>query len=149
MDPTVVTWALIVWGVITLAPLAAVQFVFLLSPNGTRSKEWLIGEGEDWRDRTHFRLSLGAAWAVWLVAVPLFVVGGIGIVAGEEWGYLLFGASGAISLYINIILWFTEKAYVYPSRGPLRYFTYYWGFFVYWGAAAVIYCSLRLGGVDV
>jgi hypothetical protein len=40
-----------------------------------------------------------------------------------------------------------EQEYVYPSRGPLAYYTYYWGFFVYWGATVVAYSVLRLVGV--
>lgn len=149
MEPTVVTWVLVIWGVITLAPLTAAQLVLLWSPHSARSKEWVIGKGEDWRDKTHFRFALGAAWADWLVTVPLFVAGVVGVFRGEAWGYVLFGAAGTISLYINIILWFTEKEYVYPSRGPLKYFTYYWGFFVYWGAAALVYSALRLAGVEL
>ena len=148
MDPTIITWLLVVWGVITLVPLTAAQAAMLVSPHGDRSKEWLIGEGEDWRDTTHFRFSLGAAWADWLVTMPLFVAGVVGVLLSEAWGYVLFGAAGTISLYINVILWFTEKEYVYPSRGPVRYFTYYWGFFVYWGALALAYSTLRVGGVD-
>jgi len=148
MEPTLVTWVLIVWGAITLAPLTAVQLALLWSPNSARSKEWVIGKDEDWRDTTHLRFALGAAWADWLVAVPLFVAGVVGVLLSEAWGYVLFGAAGTISLYINIILWFTEKEYVYPSRGPLKYFTYYWGFFVYWGAATLVYSALRVGGAD-
>jgi hypothetical protein len=60
MDPTVVTWVLIAWGLTTLMPLALVQLVFLLRPESTQSKEWLIGKDEDWRDHTHMRFSLGA-----------------------------------------------------------------------------------------
>ena len=60
-----------------------------------------------------------------------------------------FGAAGACSLYINIILWFTEKEYVYPTRGPLKYFTYYWGFFVYWGVLALVYSTARLSGLEL
>ena len=67
-----------------------------------------------------------------------------GVLLGRSWGYVLFGAAGACSLYINIILWFTEKEYVYPTRGPLRYFTYYWGFFVCWGALALAYSAWRI-----
>jgi hypothetical protein len=66
MDPTVITWVLVIWGVITLAPLTAVQMALLLSPHSARSKEWVIGKDEDWRDNTHFRFALGAAWADWL-----------------------------------------------------------------------------------
>ena len=74
---------------------------------------------------------------------PAFVAGCAGVLLGQAWGYVLFGVTGACSLYINIILWFTEKAYVYPTRGPLRHFTYYWGFFVYWGALALAYSVLH------
>jgi hypothetical protein len=148
MEPTVITWVLVIWGVITLAPLTAVQLALLLNPHSARSKEWAIGKGEDWRDKTHFRFALGAAWADWLIAIPLFVAGVVGMFLSEAWGYVLFGAAGTISLYINVILWFTEKEYVYPSRGPLKYFTYYWGFFVYWGAATLVYSVLRIAGAD-
>ena len=148
MDPTIVTWLLVFSGVITLVPLATAQLAFLLSPHSDRSKEWLIGKGEDWRDRTHFRFSLGAAWADWLIVMPAFAAGCVAALLSEAWGYLLLGIAGALSLYINVILWFMEKEYVYPSRGPLRYFTYYWGFFVYWGALAMAYSALRIGGVD-
>lgn len=148
MDPTLITWLLIVWGVITLVPLTSAQLAMLVSPHGDRSKEWLIGKGEDWRDMTHFRFSLGAAWADWLVTMPLFVAGVVGVLLSEAWGYVMFGAAGTISLYINVVLWFTEKEYVYPSRGPVKYFTYYWGFFIYWGGLAVVYSALRVGGVD-
>ena len=149
MEPTLVTWLLVVWGVMTLAPLMAVQLVLLWSPKSTRSKEWVIGKGEEWRDRTHYRFALGAAWAEWLVVLPLLVAGVVGMFLSEAWGYLLFGAAGAISFYINIILWFVEKKYVYPSRGPLKYFTYYWGFFVYCGALALAYSALRVSGVEI
>ena len=108
MEPTLVTWALVIWGAVTLAPLTSVQLALLLNPHGARTKEWVIGQGEDWRNRTHFRFAIGAAWADWLLVVPLFVAGALGVLLGESWGYVLFGAAGTISLYINIILWFME-----------------------------------------
>ena len=53
---------------------------------------------------------------------------------------------GSIQLYINVFLWFFEKDYVYPSIGPFKYFTYYWGNFIYWGLASMIYGLLRIYG---
>jgi hypothetical protein len=76
------------------------------------------------------------------------VSGSIGVVLGHAWGYVLWGASGAISLYINVVLWFMEKEFVYPSRGPLAYYTYYWGFFILWGALAMAYATLRVSGSE-
>ncbi len=148
MEPTLVTWMLVVFGAITLSPLTVAYLAFLRSPYSPKSKELMIGKGEDWRDKTHFRFALGGARADVLVLAPLFVSGSVGALLGQPWGYVLFGAAGAISLYINIILWFTEKEYVYPSRGPLRYYTYYWGFFVYWGALALAYSALRVSGIE-
>ncbi len=148
MQPTLVTWVLVVFGAITLAPLTSVYLVFLLRPHSPLAKKWMIGEGEDWRDKTHFRFALGGAWADGLLLAPLAVAGSIGVIFGHAWGYMLWGAAGSISLYINIVLWFTEKEYVYPSRGPLAYYSYYWGFFVYWGTLALAYSAIRISGIE-
>ena len=149
MQPTVVTWVLVVFGAITMAPLVLAQVVMLVRPQSQQAKDILVAKGEDWRDKTHFRSALGLAWADWLLVVPLLVSGSIGVILGQVWGYVLWGAAGSISLYINIVLWFVEKEYVYPSRGPLAYYTYYWGFFVIWGALALAYAALRLSGVGL
>ena len=149
MQPTFVTWALVIFGVVTLLPLFLAQSSMLIRPDSQQTRDLLIGKGEEWRDKTHFRLSLGAAVADWLFFVPLFAAGSIGVLLGQSWGYVLFAAAGACSLYINIILWFTEKEYVYPTRGPLRYFTYYWGFFVYWGVLTLAYSIARIAGIDL
>ena len=62
MKPTLVTWLLIVFGVITNGTLSYVYLVFLRNPHSPKSKELMIGKGKDWRDNTHFRLNLGFAW---------------------------------------------------------------------------------------
>jgi hypothetical protein len=148
MQPTFITWALVVFGIITLLPLVVAQLTILIRPDSQKTRDLLIGKDEDWRDRTHFKMAVGAAWADWLFFVPMFAGGTVGILLGQPWGYVLFGAAGACSLYINVALWFIEKEYVYPSRGPLRYFTYYWGFFVYWGVLALAYSALRISGIE-
>ena len=149
MQPTIITWVLIIFGAITLAPLALAQLVMLVKPYSQQAKDILIAKGEDWRDKTHFRSALGLAWADWLLVVPLVISGSIGVILGHAWGYVLWSAVGSISLYINIVLWFMEKEYVYPSRGALAYYTYYWGFFVYWGALALAYSAVRLSGIEL
>lgn len=67
-DPTIVTWALVVWGAVTLLPLFAVQAVLLASPHGSRSKAWVIGEGEDW--------GFFVYWGVAAIAYSVLRVGG-------------------------------------------------------------------------
>lgn len=144
LEPSAVTWILVIFGAIQCLPLFGAQILMLFRPRGQKARDLLVGAGEDWRDDTHFRSARGMAWADWILVFPLLVTGSIGVLLGTAWGYLVWGASGAIVLYINVTLFVLEKEYVYPSRGPLAYYTYYWGFFVLWGALALVYSILRL-----
>jgi hypothetical protein len=147
LQPTLVTWILVIFGLITCGPLLVAQLVMLLQPEGQRAKDLMIGKGEEWRDNTHFKSAYALAWADWIFFMPVLVAGIIGVLLGQVWGYALFAAAGAIQLYINIFLWFFEREYVYPAVGPLAYFTYIWGNFIYWGLASLIYVLIRLSGV--
>ncbi len=118
----------------------------IMKPHSERAKTLMIGTGEDWRDRSHFKSAYALAIADWCIFIPLFTIGIIGIALAKSWGYVLFGAAGAVQLYINVFLWFFEKEYVYPTQGPLVYYTYFWGNFVYWGTAALVYSVFKLSG---
>ena len=146
-EPTIVTWIIIVFGIITCGPLLYAQLVMLLQPRGQKAKDILICKGEDWRDKTHFKSAYALALADWIFFLPVFFTGIIGVLLGEIWGYVLFAVAGAISFYINIFLWFFEREYVYPAVAPLAYHTYIWGNFIYWGIVALIYSLLRLNGI--
>ena len=145
--PTIVSWILIVFGFITCAPLLYAQLVMIRKPHSDKAKKLMIGEGEEWRDKSHFKSAYALARVDWLIFVPLLTIGIIGIALARSWGYVLFGIAGAIQLYINVFLGFFEKEYVFPTQGPLAYYTYYWGNFIYWGAASLLYSIVRLSEV--
>ena len=147
LEPTVVTWILVIFGIVAYLPLKYCQLLVIASPHAQKTKDIAIGKGEDWRDRTHFRFSYGGAWADWIVQLPLLVTGSVGVLLGQPWGYVLWVAVGSICLYINVILWFSEREYVYSNWGPLVYYTWYWGFYVYWGLAVIAYGLLRINGL--
>jgi hypothetical protein len=150
LKPTFITWILVVFGAVFIfVPMLYAQLLIVLRPRSQKTKDLLIGKGEDWRDKTHLRMSYGAAWADLIVWLPLLAAGSIGVLLGQVWGYALWTVSGAVSVYINVILWFSEREYVYPAYGPLVYYTYFWGFFVYWGVAVVVYAVLRLASVTL
>ena len=145
LPPTITTWVLVIFGLVfVFALLLYGQILMVLRPHSQKTKDLLIGKGEDWRDKTHFRFSVGGAWADLLFWLPSLLVGSVGVLLGYRWGYVLWAMSGGISAYISIILWFTEKEYVYPHWGPLVYYTVYWGFPIYWGLIVVLYSLLRL-----
>jgi len=144
---TIVTWIIIIFGVITCTPLLYAQLIMLLQPGGQKAKDILIGNGEEWRDQTHFKSAYALAFTDWICFLPAFAAAIIGVLLGEIWGYVLFAIAGSISLYINIFLWFFEREYVYPAVGPLAYVTYIWGNFICWGTATLIYSLLHLNGI--
>jgi hypothetical protein len=147
LEPTIVTWIITAFGIITCAPLLFAQLLLLLQRDGQKAKDILIGKGESWRDNTHFKSAYGMAWADWLIFFPVFVASIVGMIKAEVWGYILFAIAGSIQLYINTVLWFLEKEYVYPNCGSLAYYTYYWGNFIYWGAASLVYGVIRVSGI--
>ena len=145
LKPTLWTWILLVFGAVTFLPLLFAQLIMLLKPDSQKASDLLIGKGETWRDKTHFKSAKAFAWADWLVLLPLLIVGSAGVIIGQIWGYYAWLVLGVISVYFSIVFWVMEREYTYPSCGPLVYYTYYWGFFLYWGILATVYSVMRLG----
>ena len=147
LEPTVVTWILLGFGWFILLVMLGAQGVMAFKPHSERAKELMIGKGEDWRDATHFKSAYGLSRADLGLWLPLLLVGSIGVVLGQTWGYMLWAASGVVSVYVSVFLWFLEREYVYPAVGPLAYYTYIWGMFVYWGVATTVHSVLRLASM--
>ena len=144
IQPTVFTWIIAVFGAITFLPLFGAQLLMILNPRSKIAKDLIIGKGEEWRDETHFKSARAFAWADWLVIFPLFTVALVGVFSGKVWGYYLWIALGFLSIYFSILLWVLEKKYTYPSIGWFAYYTYFWGFFLYWGSGALVYSFIQL-----
>jgi hypothetical protein len=88
-QPTIITWILIIFGLITCFPLLFAQLVILKEPKGKKAKDILIGKGEEWRDKTHFKSQYSLAMTDWLIFVPLFILGIIGILL-NSFGVIYF-----------------------------------------------------------
>ena len=139
MKPTIFTWILAVFGAITFLPLMMAQLIMLFKPQSQQAKDLIIGKGKEWRDHTHYRSALAFAWADILVIFPLLILSSIGVFTGQLWGYTLWLVLGILSIYFSILFWVLEKSYTYSAVGWLAYYTYFWGFFLYWGIGALVY----------
>lgn len=139
IEPTIITWIIAIFGVVTFLPLIGAQLLMLLKPHDQKTRDLIIGKGEDWHDKTHFKSAYAFAWADWLVILPLLALGHIGVLSGYLWGYIIWFALGTISVYFSIVFWVMEKEYTYSFCGWLAYYTYFWGFFLYWGVAVIVY----------
>ena len=90
LQPTLITWILVIFGLVLIfLPMLYAQILMALRPHSQKTKDNIIGKGKDWRDKTHFRMSYGAAWADVLIWLPLLAAWSIGVVLGHTWGYVL------------------------------------------------------------
>ena len=144
MKPTVFTWILAGWGAITFVPLFVAQWILILAPKSSLASDLLIGKGQSWRDQTHFRSALAFAWGDILLLLPALILSYVGILSGQTWGYLIWFALGIVSVYFSILFWVLEKSFTMESYGWFAYYTYYWGFFLYWGIGASVYSAFQL-----
>ena len=145
--PNVWTWIIAMSGTIFFVILLIVQMMMLTHPNSQKVADLLIGKGGSWHDETHFRSAVGFARADWMIIAPLLIAGDVLVLLGSAWGYILWIALGAVSLYFSVLCWVIEKKYTYPKAGPFAYYTYYWGVYCYWGIAILIYSIIKLNGV--
>jgi len=147
IDTTIVTWIIAIFGATTFLPLMVVQLLMILKPNRRKTKDIIIAKGEEWRDKTHFKAILGFAWADLIVILPLLILSYVGVFTGQLWGYMIWLALGILSIYFSIVFWVMEKEYTYPSLGWLAYYTYAWGFFLYWGLGAIIHSVFQMSNL--
>lgn len=144
IEPNIITWIIAIFGVITFLPLFGAQLVMILKPKGQKAKDLIIGKGENWRDKTHFKSALAFAWADIIIILPLYILGTVWVFNGQPWGYILWISLGILSIYFSILFWVLEKEYTFKSAGWIAYFTYFWGFFLYWGLGAIAHSILQL-----
>lgn len=144
IESTLFTWIIAIFGVITFAPLFVAQLLVILKPDIQKTKDLIIGKDEDWRDETHFRSALSFAWADLIIILPLYILGTIWVFNGLLWGYIIWISLGILSIYFSIVFWVLEKKYAYKSVGGLAYFTYVWGFFLYWGIAVIVHSIFQM-----
>ena len=144
IKPTIICWILLAFGDLIYLVLLMAQLTIILKPDSQKTRDILIGKGKQWRDKTHFKSAYAFAWADWLVIMPLLALCNIGFISGVLWGYIIMLVVGILSIYFSIVFWFMDKEYTYPSYGPLAYYTYFWGFYLYWGFGAIIYSTLKL-----
>ena len=143
--------ALLLWvlGWLTFLPLFIAQLFMLIRPRSQKTKDLLIGKDEDWRDRTHYKSALAFAWADILIILPLFILGSTLMLTNNQWALIICIVLGVLTIYFSILFWVLEKEYTYKSVGPLAYYTYYWGFFLYWGVLAIVFALYQFSKLSL
>lgn len=144
MEVTAATWVIALIGLALISLLGALQVVALLRPREQWTIDNVYGGSPDNTDpKAYFAFNQASAWADPFLLAPLQIVGSIGMLAGERWGFLL-------ALMASVPLWYTA-VYFYLWDRDLGYrqptFTYWvitWAMWPVFGVVEGIYCFVRL-----
>lgn len=108
MDTTLMTWLVAVAGLVLIGLLGSLQLVAVLRPQA----QWTIdnvygGTPEATAANAYFAFNQGYAWADLLLWAPLQILGSIGMLLGERWGFLLALVASVPYVYtaITIFVW--------------------------------------------
>jgi len=145
-EPTRITWILSITGLIIYIPPIYLEVLAICRPRSQKTKDLLVGKGEDYKDQTHASFCHGHGWADMLVPIPFVIAGCIAVLFGRPWGYMLWFAGAAVTIYAHLILLFLEGREIYTKWGKLAFFTYAWGIWVYWSVIVMVYSLLRVQG---
>lgn len=105
MDATVMTWVVAVGGLVLITLLGSLQLVAVLRPRSQWTIRQVYGGDPHRTDPTaYFAYNQGYAWADVFLWAPLQTAGSIGMLLGQQWGYLLALAASIPYLYTAITI---------------------------------------------
>lgn len=144
MEVTWLTWLVAVAGLLLMGLLASLQLIAALRPRS----EWTInniygGSPETTDPVAYFAFNQGYAWADPFFWAPLQIVGSIGMLLGERWGFLLALVASVPFWYtaIPIFIWDRDLGF---RKNTVNYWVVVWGMWPAFGVIEGVYCFVRL-----
>lgn len=144
MDVTVMTWLVAVVGLVLIVLLGALQLVAVIRPRS----EWTIenvygGDPIQTDPKAYFAFNQGYAWADPFFWAPLQIVGSVGMLLGQRWGFLLALVASVPFWYsaIPIFIWDRDLGF---RQNTVTYWVIIWGMFPVFGVVEGVYCFVRL-----
>ncbi len=144
MDVTFWTWVVAVAGLAIMLLLGGLQWVAVLRPRTDWTVENVYGGEPEATDSTaYFAFNQGYAWADAVFWAPLQIVGSIGMLLGERWGFLIALIASVPFWYtaIPIFIWDRDLGF---RKNTFTYWVFVWGMFPAYGVVAGVYCFVRL-----
>ena len=143
MDVTAATWVVALTGLALIGLLGAVQLAAILRPRDEWTVRTVYGGTPDSTDpKAYFAFNQGLAWADVVLWVPLQIAGGIGMLLGQEWGFLLALAASVPWVYsaFPLFIWDRDLGF---RKG---YWIVTWGMWPAFGILQGAYVLVRLLG---
>jgi hypothetical protein len=146
MEVTIITWVVAVAGLVLMGLLMALQAIAVARPRSA----WTIanvygGDPGETDPKAYFAFNQGYAWADTFFWGPIQIIASIGMLFGEEWGFLLGLVASVPWWYsaIPIYIWDRDMGF---RKDTITYWVFIWGMFPAFGIIEGVYCIVRLAG---
>ena len=146
MTVTPLTWVVAGLGLAIMSLLASLQATAVLRPRGEWTVRNVYGGSPASTDPTaYFAFNRGYAYADAVFWGPLQIAGSVGMLLGQQWGFLLALAASVPFWYaaIPIFVWDRDLGF---RRKTFSYWVFVWGMFPAFGVIEGSYCFARLLG---
>ena len=144
MDVTLATWAVAVTGLVLIALLGGLQLVAVIRPRDPWTVENVYGGSPEQTDaKAYFAFNQGYAWADTFLWAPVQIVGSIGMLFGQTWGFLLALAASVPYVYTAVPIFIWDRDLGFRKSG-FTYWVVIWGMWPAFGVVQFAYCFVRL-----
>lgn len=144
MDVTAVTWAIAIAGLALMGLLGTLQAVAVLRPRA----DWTVdnvygGNPGDTDPVAYYAYNQGYAWADVFAWAPFQIIGSIGMMMGERWGFLLALIASVPYVYTAFtnFIWDRDLGF---RQNTLYYWLIIWAIWPAFGLIQGIYTFARL-----
>lgn len=144
MEVTWVTWSIALVGLALITLLGTLQLVAVLRPRDEWTIKNVYGGTPDVTDpEAYFAFNQGVAWADPFLWAPLQIVGSVGMLLGERWGFLVALAASVPYVYTAIPFFVWDRAMGFQEN-TLKYWVVVWGMWPAFGLVQGVYTFTRL-----
>jgi hypothetical protein len=144
VDVTTMTWGVGIGGLVLMGLLGALQAVALVRPRSRWTIENVYGgEPERTDPVAYFAFNRGYALADVALWLPLQVAASIGMLLGQEWGFVLGVAASVPFIYtaVNYYIWDRDLGF---RKDGLSYWVVTWSMWPVFGVIQGVYAFGRL-----
>lgn len=144
MEVTPLTWIVAVIGLVLIILLGGLQLIAAVRPRS----EWTIvnvygGRPNEGNATAYFAFNRGYALADPFLFAPLQIAASVGMLLGEQWGFLLALAASVPFWYsaIPMLIWDRDMGF---RQNTFFYWVIKWGMFPAFGILESVYSFIRL-----
>ncbi len=140
------TWFVALTGLLLIALLGALQAVAIVRPRDEWTIRNVYGGSPDRTDPVAYLAhNQGFAWADVFLWAPLQIGAGVGMLLGQQWGFLLGLAASVPYVYTAILFYIWDRDLGF-RQNTFVYWVVVWAMWPAYGVVEFVYCFVRLAG---